>query len=558
MRDYLDTAMTGEPGPRGQRSVPSCRRMACLGLVTLVLAVHAGHAQTMAPAGRLMVVPFENEAGSVPVPWVSEAAAVLITDGLTALGQGAVSRDDRVRAFEQLRVPSLQTVSYATVIRIGALVGVSHVVVGSYAIVDDQLTVTARAVDLQFGRRVAEVRESGPVAQIVDLHDRVTRGLVQVLGGPVGAASRRPQPVAAFEHYIKGLIAPTPSLQIVSFTEALRLAPGDSRTRIGLWSAHAARGEHAQALAHVQTVPRDDPSWRQAQFLATLSMLELGQYTTAATLLEDLGRARTDSAIVNNRGIAAFREPRALPAASTHFAEAADLDLGDPDVFFNLGYALWFERDLPRAVEALREVVRLDPADGDAHFVLGVALQAMGIAVESARERELARQLSSTYAEWEARPGGTTTVPRGLERVKTDLDVPSFLRVNAAIVATGRREQQDQAVFHLEAGKRFLQAERDAEAINALRRAVYLAPYQSEAHLMLGRAYLRAGRHVDAVSALKISIWSADTTAARLTLAEVHVRLGDDDAARAEAQTVLQRDPDNVDAKRLIARLGAN
>ena len=55
-----------------------------------------------------------------------------------------------------------------------------------------------------------------------------------------------------------------------------------------------------------------------------------------------------------------------------------------------------------------------------------------------------------------------------------------------SIGAVGQREQQDQAVFHLESGKRLYQSGRDAEAITELRRAVYLAPYQSEAHLHAG------------------------------------------------------------------------
>ena len=79
---------------------------------------------------------------------------------------------------------------------------------------------------------------------------------------------------------------------------------------------------------------------------------------------------------------------------------------GDGDLFFNLGYAYWLDKDPKAAIYWLREAVRRDPGDGDAHFILGVALQQTGATAEATRERELAARLSSKYAGWEnaARP----------------------------------------------------------------------------------------------------------------------------------------------------------
>ena len=88
---------------------------------------------------------------------------------------------------------------------------------------------------------------------------------------------------------------------------------------------------------------------------------------------------------MNNLGVVQLRRPAGgtLAKASSFFAEATRADPTDADLYFNLGYAHWLEKDLPAAIEALREVVRRDPADGDAHFVLGVALQVSGSAVEA-------------------------------------------------------------------------------------------------------------------------------------------------------------------------------
>jgi len=296
---------------------------------------------------------------------------------------------------------------------------------------------------------------------------------------------------------------------------------------------------------------------RRAKFLGGVSMLHLGQYQQAFDVFSELNAAVPDPALMNNMGIVQLRRPAGAAGgrAITYFGEATKVDATDSDLFFNLGYAYWLDRDVPTAIDWLREAVRRNPADDAAHYVLGVALLTMGSTAEAAREKELAKRLSSEYEEWEAKQPAVNSVPRGLERIKTDVDVPSSLRVEDTIVAAEQRDQRELAAFHLEAGRRAYQAERDADAIAALRRAVYLAPYESQAHLLLGRAYLRSGRLEETIDALKIAIWSEDTVASHLLLAEAYIQARDLDAARAEIQWILKADPQSADAKRLLDRL---
>jgi Flp pilus assembly protein TadD len=241
--------------------------------------------------------------------------------------------------------------------------------------------------------------------------------------------------------------------------------------------------------------------------------------------------------------------------AVAYFTDAIAVEGGDSDLLFNLGYAYWLERDLPNAIQALREAVRRRPTDDAAHYVLGVALQMSGNAGEGARERELARRLSSEYNDWERTQASPNTLPKGLERVRTELSVPAFRRVETEIVAAGQRNQQELAAFHIDAGRRAYLVERDDEAIASLRRAVYLSPYDAEAHMLLGRVYLRGGRHPEAVDEFTISIWSRDTVAARLALAEAYIQSQNVAGARSELQVVISREPANPDARRLLARL---
>ena len=119
-----------------------------------------------------------------------------------------------------------------------------------------------------------------------------------------------------------------------------------------------------------------------------------------------------------------------------------------------------------------------------------------------------------------------------------------------------QREQESMAAFHLDAGRRAFQREADREAIDELRRALYLSPYLAEAHLLLGRLYLRGGRAADAVAELKIALWSDETVAAHVVLAEALLQVQDQASARLEVDRALALDPKSPDALALKAKLG--
>jgi tetratricopeptide (TPR) repeat protein len=344
----------------------------------------------------------------------------------------------------------------------------------------------------------------------------------------------------------------------VSFLrEALRLDPSLAKARLALWEVHNELGEHEAALTAVRQVPAEHDLARDARFLSSVSLLQLGRYQEAFDTLTDLNRTALDGSLLNNLGVVQLRRP---PVGATgrravsYFSDAVAVEGADSDLLFNLGYAYWLERDLPNAIQSLREAVRRHPADDAAHYVLGVALQMTGNTGEGARERELARRLSSEYATWEATQPPANTLPKGLERLRTELGVRTR-RVESEIVAAGQRDQQELAAFHLDAGRRAFLAERDDEAIAAFRRAVYLAPYDAEAHLLLGRVYARGGRLIEAVDEFTISIWSRDTIAARLALAGAYIQSQNADGARTELQAILAKEPGNTEARRLIDRL---
>jgi tetratricopeptide (TPR) repeat protein len=516
---------------------------------------------------RVLVVPFENTQHDPTVYWLSEASAVLLADELRVRDVGAITRAERVRAFEQLHLPLSASLSRATLIKVGELVGATEVMVGAYSLTGGTLKLSAHGIRIDVGRLQPDVAEQGPSNELFTLFDRLAGRLSGQTGVSTGARTPRP-PLVAFENYIKGLIAESPATQATFLETAVKLFAGYDRAELALWDVRTAQGDNAAALAAARAVATGSPQWARARFLSGVSLLALKRYDEAFDLFKavvdeapvpPLGtRAKPGGAAFNNLGVLLIRRGATSQSgpATFYFTKAADADPGDTDYRFNLGYAYVLERNYQGAVYWLREAVRRDPADADAHYVLAAALQAFGSPVEAGREKELARQLSSRYEELERRAAADRLpVPRGLERVRTEPDLAPGQRPEPAIVNTAQRDQRELAGFHLDRGRRLYEGDKDREALIELRRAVYLSPYEAQAHLLIGRILLRSGRSQEAVDALKISIWSADSAAARVALAEAYLKLQNAAAARTELERALALDPASADAKRILGTI---
>jgi Tfp pilus assembly protein PilF/TolB-like protein len=518
-------------------------------------------ASSSASAPRVLVAPFENARDEPRFHWLSEAAAVLLTDGLRAGGAGAISRTERVRAYEQLYLPVSNGLSRATIIKVGQLVGAADVVVGSYRVDGTALSVTARSIRLDAGRLQPEVTERGELTELFGIFDRLATRLGRGVARATGAPAPHP-PLDAFENYIKGLVAESPVSQASFLEAALRDSPQFDRARLALWEVRNEQADHVAALETVKAVEPKSPSAFQARFFAGISLIELKRYDEAMGTLKALlelpppGPSAT-AAVLNNLGVLVLRRG-ATPqtgSAAYYLTKATDID-SDPDYLFDLGYAYASDRNYQGALYWLREALRRDPADVDAHYVLAVALQATGNTIESGRERDLARRLSSRYEELDRRAAeNRTVVPPGLERMRLDPEGSWTLRADQTIANSAQREQRELATFHLEQGRRLFEREQDREALAELRKAVYLSPYEAQAHLLIGRIYLRGSRPTDAVDAFKISIWSEDQAPAHVYLAEAYVKIGDTASARAEAQRALVLDPSSTAAKRLLSEI---
>lgn len=542
-----------------QRANGKSAIVACLlRILAVCLAPAVGLAQAPAAApAPIVVLPFDNPTHEARLAWTREGAAILLGEMLSSGGEAVIDREERLQAFDRLQLPAGATLSRASTIKVGQVVTASLVVSGTIAMQGDQLVARARGVRIDTGRLLPEVEASGPLSDLYGVFGRLAQLVRGSSAAPPAITDRLPPAPQVFELYVKGLVAETPSTALAFLQQALKAAPQFDRARLAMWDLHSEASEHQKALDAVSPIRAESRLSREGRFRRSLSLIHLKRFDDALDTLRALQKDEASAQVANAIGVAELRRVATpVPGRATYyFSQASELDPSDGDLFFNLGYAYWLDKDPRASIYWLREAVRRAPGDGDAHFILGVALQQTGATSEAARERELTARLSSKYKEWESRAAGGDPVPKGLERLHEEL-LPSRARVNNIMTNAGQREQETLAAFHLDAGRRAFEREADREAIDELRRALFLSPYLAEAHLLLGRLYLRGGRPADAVEALKIALWSEATVAAHLGLAEALLQVQDQAAARIEVDRALALDPKSTEALALRARLG--
>jgi predicted Zn-dependent protease len=539
-----------------------CRVFGALtGVGAIVLLATQAAAQTPPPlfVERPLVLPFSVVVdGDVPGGegagfWLGEAAALLLAEEFDARGLAVFSRAERVAAFASLQLPVTVPLTRATMIRVGELVGATELVVGEIRL-GNRLTVTARIITLESARERAQARADGAGTEIYEVIEQIASRLAPTTGNVRHVDTRLP--LGAFENYVKGLVATTPAVQERFLEAARQQVPTDDRILLAVWEFQMSQAAHEKALIAVRSVRRDARLDRQARYAAALSLIELRRYDEAYQQLQALHGEQPSPVLSNAIGVIQVRRgstpETGLP--TYFFTRAVDEAPDQPEFLFNLGYAYARSKNPDAALYWLREVVRFDPADGDAHLVMSQMLMAGGKKVEAQRELDLARQLGTTV------DAATLTladrVPTGLERLTSRLEVRHMTNVAAAVANPAQREQQELAAFHLARGRRLFEQEDDRGATNELRRAIYLRPYDDEPHLLLGQIYRRAGRLAEAIDAFRIAVWSRESVVARMRLAEALHDHGETTLAIAEAKRAVALDPQSLQARELLARLG--
>jgi tetratricopeptide (TPR) repeat protein len=177
----------------------------------------------------------------------------------------------------------------------------------------------------------------------------------------------------AMESYVRGLAAASDQQKIALFTKAANLAPHFARPCFHLGHVYWKKKEYRVAIEWLNKVKSPDPRYYHATFLLGLCRFHTADYAGAREAFQIVAGAVPLNEVFNNLGAAELH--RSLPDAIENFRKAVAGDDSDPTYHFNLGYALWRNRDFDAGAASFRAALDRNPSDAVATYMLGHCLQ---------------------------------------------------------------------------------------------------------------------------------------------------------------------------------------
>ncbi len=330
-----------------------------------------------------------NSAIAPDLNWIGESAAETIHETLTSYGILALSRDDRVEVYRRLGVKPEVLLTRATVMKIGQTLDAGQVVFGDYTIdpatsaaaMKSPIRIVVHVIDLKKLKEAQSFEQDGVLENLSQMEMTLAWQVLRQIS-PTSAASeevfRRERPairVDAMESYVRGLMTPAANAdqRMKFFTQAARLDDHFSQPNYALGRMLFAKKDYRGAINWLARVTRADSHYMEASFLLGICRYYDGDYDSAIRLFRMIGDEVPLNEVFNNLAAALSRRNDASAAAG--FQKALEGDEGDPDYWFNYGYALWKLGQYAKAADQFRAALQRSPDDTEATSFLGRCLR---------------------------------------------------------------------------------------------------------------------------------------------------------------------------------------
>lgn len=526
--------------------------------------------------GIYLVFPFENVATAARLDWLGEGLEELTIQRLSAAGQQVYSHGGRVSELDLYGLPASAKISRATMLHIAEEMDADFVVYGNFTSDGKSLTVNARVLRVNPASLLPVAQETGALESFMDLHTHLVWRLLRSCDSkyPLGLAEfsrlQRPLQLAAFEQYIRGLLANDDEVRLRDLKEAVRLEPDWPDPAFVLGRIYFARNDCISALPWFAKVPPGHERSVEANFSAGVCRLRMGQPEIAAevfaSLQEDLRHNLVSGAdlpeILNNLALARARQGD-ISGALTALSRAADIDPDADDYPFNLGLLALGQKDLATAATQFREAMHREPDNPEDFAFLIYSLEKAGKKSEAAGEREAASEALGSDALPAIKLDTKKDATFKYERVRPELDTTSLrLELRGPDAPSSANADvalpPDTPAAHVRAGRQDLAAGRLDAAEKEFRAALAAEPNNPAAHTELAEMYRRRGKLDEAVQELQASLAARDSAAVRTTLARIYLEQKKPELARAEVEKAVKLAPNYPGAKELLEHLQAS
>jgi tetratricopeptide (TPR) repeat protein len=344
-------------------------------------------------ADTIAVLPLFNidERNASNLDWIGESVSETIDEALSLSGLLVLPREDREEVYRRLSLRTGVVLTKASVLKIGETLDAGEIVFGELQVdgadggattLKSNLHLVVRVIDLKKFQQSAEFVQTGSLETLSQMETKLAWMLLRQLA-PESAPSeetffhdRAPIRVDAMESYVRGLMASSEDQKLKLFTQAAHLDEHFSQPDFQLGHMLFAKKDYKTAGQWLARVTKGDSHFLEAAFLRGICKYHEGDFDGAIDQFKMVSNEIPLNEVYNNLGAALSRKNDS--AAADNFKKALDGDEGDPDYWFNLGYALWKQGRFELAAANFRAVLDRSPGDTEATIMLGRCIKMDG------------------------------------------------------------------------------------------------------------------------------------------------------------------------------------
>jgi tetratricopeptide (TPR) repeat protein len=493
----------------------------------------------------ILVIPFENVSRAPGLQWIGYSFPEILRARLVSPTMYLLSREDRLRAYDRLGVPSNVHLSRATVYRLAEQMDVDYVILGTYNFDGKTFSATCQLLDMRRQHLLPEASESGSLVDLINIQTAMSWDILHTfrpnlaVSKPAFIESAAPVRLDAFEHYVRGIIETSNVEQVHQFREAIRLNPDYPEALLQLGKAYYREVQSEDAVSWLSKVSASAPQAREANFYLGLAAFAKGDYGRAESAFAFVASRLPLPEVYNDLGAAQYRHGQATAMES--FQKASESDPSDPDYHFNLALTFYRAGDTAGASRQLRQALEQDPNDHDAAAFLSTV-------IHDATART--QQVSLSHARLPA------------ERLRTNYEESSFRQLSLKISAAAelrlaKTDPRTHAQYHADRGDELLRQGFTVESEGEFRESISLDPTNAQAHAGLAGVLESKGDSTGARSEAESALHLRQFAEPLLVLSRLDLRDNKPDAAWENLNRALSLEPGNAQAQALKRTLAA-